>query len=382
MKIALVSQGYSPETAGGGIASQTLAKANGLAEMGHNVWVISRSLMDERYERIDGNVMTIRIPGFEDRLPEMTDAVQWLSRSVDVAAEIDALNRSVGLDIIDFPEWGAEGYVWLLNRTEWNHVATVIHLHGPLVMLAHTINYPEPDSEFYRVGSHMEGTCIRMADAVYSSSRCSAEWIDKYYGKPSASIPTIHMGIDTSVFKPLDVPKNSYPTIVFVGKIVQNKGVEELIEAVGTLTAELPDLRLRLIGRGDERYINRLRKMASRSSSSSFLDFAGFVEMASLPEELNRAHVFAAPSYYEGGPGFVYLEAMACGLPVIGCSGSGVEEIICDCHNGFLADPGDVGSLVSALRSTLPCSISDCNCRSPSRMRSSIARHIFDDIEL
>ena len=188
MRIALVSQEYPLETAWGGIASQTFAKANGLAEMGHNVWVISRSLIDDRYERIDGNVTVIRAPGFESRLAEMTDAVQWLTNSIEVAVEIDSLNKSVGLDIIDFPEWGAEGYAWLLNRTEWNRIPTVIHLHGPLVMLAHTINYPEPDSEFYRVGSHMEGTCIRMADAVYSSSRCSAEWVDKYYGKPSASI--------------------------------------------------------------------------------------------------------------------------------------------------------------------------------------------------
>src|SRR5207249_1671321 len=72
-----------------------------------------------------------------------------------------------------------------------------------------------------------------------------------------------------------------------------------------------------------------------------------------LPDHLSRAHVFAAPSLYEGGPGFVYLEAMACGVPVIACAGSGAGEVVIPENNGLLVPPGDVGSLVSALRRLL-----------------------------
>ncbi len=56
---------------------------------------------------------------------------------------------------------------------------------------------------------------------------------------------------------------------------------------------------------------------------------------------------------YEGGPGFVYLEAMGCGLPVIGCAGSGLTEIIKNEVNGLLVPPGDVDALVSALQRLL-----------------------------
>jgi glycosyltransferase involved in cell wall biosynthesis len=59
--------------------------------------------------------------------------------------------------------------------------------------------------------------------------------------------------------------------------------------------------------------------------------------------------VFAAPSVYEGGPGFVYLEAMACGVPVVACKGSGVEEIISDGVSGALVPPGDHDALVATL---------------------------------
>jgi glycosyltransferase involved in cell wall biosynthesis len=353
MKIALVSQEYPPETARGGIGTQTFAKAVGLSNLGHQVFVISRSIDLNRHEISNNGINVIRIPGMEQQMSEMTDAVQWLTHSMAVAIEIETLHKRVGLDIIDFPEWAAEGYIHLLNRTDWNKIPVVIQLHGPLVMFAHTMNWPETNSEFYRVGTHMESTCIQLADVVYSSSRCSTEWIKKYYDSQKKDIPTIHLGIDTQLFSPQAVEKHTRPTILFIGKIVKNKGVEELVDAACQLMKEIPDLRLRMIGHGDEQLIQKLRNKAMQYGATDLLDFAGFINKNKLPEEISRDHVFAAPSYYEGGPGFVYLEAMSCGLPVIGCSGSGVDEIIHTGENGMLVSPKDVDGLTQALRKIL-----------------------------
>ena len=353
MKIALVSQEYPPETARGGIGSQTFAKAKGLSALGHQVFVISRSIDEKRHECSDGNITVIRIPGMENLLPEMTPQVQWITHSVAVAAEIETLNKQVNLDIIDFPEWAAEGYCYLLNRKEWNGVPAVIQLHGPLVMLAHTIGWPEMKSEFYAIGSHMEATCVRLADAVYSSSECSAQWIRTHYEPNKENIPVIHLGIDTKQFSPKAVTKNEQPTIIFIGKIVENKGVRELVVAASRLTTAFPGLQLKMFGRGDDRFIASLENEAERLGAKGMLNFAGFAIADIIPDELSRAHIFAAPSWYEGGPGFVYLEAMACGLPVIACSGSGAEEIIQHNENGILVPPRDADSLQKALHTLL-----------------------------
>ncbi|MBW3623990.1 MAG: glycosyltransferase family 4 protein [Armatimonadetes bacterium] len=353
MRLALASQEYPPETAHGGIGTQTYLKAHGLAALGHEVIVLSHSTEDRKQEMWTDSVRVVRIPGFDDRLLYQTEPVRWLTYSALVAAELTELHRQTPLDLIDFPEWASEGYVHLLNREEWNRIPTVIHLHGPLVMFARRLGWPELDSELYRTGTMMEGTCLRLADAVFSSSRCSAEWCADAYGLDASRIPVMHTGVDTNHFHPLDLPKEDRPTLAFVGKIARNKGVDLLLEVALLLAKEWPDLQLRLMGRGDERLIAEMQIRAAACGSPDLLRWVGFVDREDLPAELSRAHVFAAPSLYEGGPGFVYLEAMACGLPVVACSGSGASEVVKHGENGLLAPPGDLHALVQVLRQLL-----------------------------
>jgi glycosyltransferase involved in cell wall biosynthesis len=350
MRICLVSQEYPPETAKGGLGTQTFLKAQGLAALGHEVQVVSRSPDGAQTERMDGPVRLTRVPGFDTRLPLATEVADWLTYSAEVAVAVATLHARQAFDLVDFPEWAAEGYVHLLNRSEWNRVPTVVHLHGPLVMFAHTLSWPALDSEFFRTGTAMESACLRLADAVFSSSQCSADWCARHYVLDRQRIPVIHAGVDTCLFAPRAVPKAGRPTVIFAGKLARNKGVFELLEACAALRSEFPDLHLRLLGRGESQVRQELQALAVRLGQPELLELAGFVERTELPEHFSRAHLFAAPSRYEGGPGFVYLEAMACGLPVIACAGSGAAEVVRPGENGLLVPPGDLGALVSALR--------------------------------
>ncbi|MGI8603239.1 MAG: glycosyltransferase family 4 protein [Verrucomicrobiales bacterium] len=349
MRIALVSQEYPPETAKGGIGTQTYLKAHGLAARGHEVHVASQTAGPTLQHTRDGNVHVTRTPGFYHRLPIWTEAAAWLTYSTEVAAVIAQLHSENSFDLIDFPEWGAEGYVHLLNRVEDNRIPSVIHLHGPLVMFAHAMAWPEIDSEFYRIGTGMEKTCLRLADAVFSSSQCSIEWCRNYYDLPHEDVPVIHTGVDTALFAPRPLAKEARPTVIFVGRITPNKGVLTLLEACRKLLPEIPHLQLRVIGNGDPGIVHRLME----NSPPGLLDLPGYLSSEELPDQLSRAHVFAVPSIYEGGPGFVFLEAMACGLPAIGCEGSGVSEVISSGENGVLVPPGDAEALAVALRELL-----------------------------
>ena len=353
MRIALVSQAFPPETAHGGIATQTHAKAHGLAALGHQVYVISHSVDGARHAYRQGEVQVTRIPGFDAQLPLHTEPARWVAWSALVAAEVAALHARVRLDLVDFPDWGAEGYVHLLNRTPWNALCTVVHLHGPAVMLAHAIGWPEPDSTFFRTSLHMEHSCLRLADAIVSSSHCSLAWCVEHHGVDAARVPVLHAGVDTRHFRPGWAPKPACPTVVFSGRIAASKGVDTLIAAACEVARDVPDLQVRLVGRADPAFALALQRSAARAQLPELIEFTGHVERTELPRQLGAAHVYAAPSRFEGGPGFVYLEAMACGLPVVACSGSGAAEVVAEERGGLLVAPGDVAGLAAALRMLL-----------------------------
>jgi glycosyltransferase involved in cell wall biosynthesis len=351
LNIGLISQEYPTETAKGGIGTQTYLKARGLTALGHDVRVISRSLVGKRMDTVDDGIRVIRVPSAA--VPVYTELADWLSYSQRVAEEIAEQHVREQFDLLDFPEWACEGYVHLLNQCEWNRIPSVVHLHGPLVMLARTLGWPDLDSEFFRTGSQMEATTLRLADGVFSSSACSADWCTREYGLGQARIPVLHTGVDREIFFPRPVPKSAEPTIVFVGKMVRNKGVDVLAEAACRIAGEFPGLQLRLLGGGEESIIEAVRDRAAERGLEGMLDMPGYVDRRGLPDQLSAAHVLAAPSRYEGGPGFVYLEAMACGLPVIGCRGSGAAEVIRHGETGLLVPPDDVSALADALRRLL-----------------------------
>src|SRR5262249_35606458 len=161
------------------------------------------SLDDERHETRDGPVQVTRIPGGDRRTALHTEVARWLTYSTEVAKALEELHARTPFDLIDFPDWGCEGYVHLLERSGGDAPAAV-QVHGPLVMFGHALGWPDLSSEFFRVGTAMERTYLRNADAVYSSSRCSREWCARHYGLDESRVPILHTGVDTRLFRPLE----------------------------------------------------------------------------------------------------------------------------------------------------------------------------------
>lgn len=353
MRICLVSQEYPPDTARGGIGSQTYLKARGLTSLGHEVTVVSVSTDGLRHETTDRGVRVVRIPGYYHRIPVLTEPAAWVTYSSEVAATVFEIHQNCPFDLVDFPEYGGEGYVFLLNQPEGASVPTTVQIHGPLVMLSNTVGWPEKGSELYRVGTHMESTCLRLATGVYSSSLCSLEWCRREYGLTLESAPILHAGVDLETFFPREKRPGSPPTIIFVGRVDRHKGADILVRAACRVAREIPDLRVLLIGRVQPKFESELSEIARSHGCPDLLRVLGSVPHEELPALISEGHVFAAPSLYEGGPGLVYFEAMACGLPVIGCRGSGASEAIVDGETGFLVDPESEDSLKTALHRIL-----------------------------
>jgi glycosyltransferase involved in cell wall biosynthesis len=112
--------------------------------------------------------------------------------------------------------------------------------------------------------------------------------------------------------------------------------------------ARVPDLRLRLVGDGAER-----EALARRAAALGVpVEFTGTVPNGALPKLLKEAAVFVLPSLYEGHPKAL-VEAMACGLPVIGSDVPGIAEVVRHRETGWLCPPGDPAALAEALAAVI-----------------------------
>ncbi|MFP4476430.1 MAG: glycosyltransferase family 4 protein [Desulfatibacillaceae bacterium] len=150
--------------------------------------------------------------------------------------------------------------------------------------------------------------------------------------------------VDTAVFKPdPDVEKDI--DVLYVGRLSVEKGIKTLLEAAKSLPA---DKRVVIVGDGGLR--DRLERTAAGLSCR--VEFTGWIDNDDLPATTRRARVQVVPSRSEP-QGRVVLEAMACGVPVIGSDTGGIGEMISHGKNGWLFPPGDSKALAGLLAKAL-----------------------------
>ncbi len=140
--------------------------------------------------------------------------------------------------------------------------------------------------------------------------------------------------------------------VLFVGRLVERKGVAELIEALRRLPPAL-GARLDVIGDGPERA--RLEALVRESGLGDRVVLRGRVPAAELRAAYGAADVLALPSVLDSrsdteGLGVVLLEAMSYGVPVIGSRIGGIPDIVIDGETGLLVPPGDPAALATALQ--------------------------------
>jgi glycosyltransferase involved in cell wall biosynthesis len=131
-----------------------------------------------------------------------------------------------------------------------------------------------------------------------------------------------------------------------VARLARDKGLDVLLEACGLLRARGLDLRLALVGEGEEEAA--LRAQAQRLGLGESVDFLGAVAPGDLAPHYRAADVVVLPSRREG-LGLVLVEALFCQRPVIGTRVGGIPDVVADGETGLLVPPDDPLALAEAL---------------------------------
>ena len=166
-------------------------------------------------------------------------------------------------------------------------------------------------------------------------------------------------GIDVDHFCPQDstalrkeLKLENKRVIVSVGRLVHRKGQDHLIQALPQILKSVPDAHILMVGQGP--YLPHLKKLVARHNLNDHVSFIGRIQYAQLPQYICAGDIFAMPSRSRffglevEGLGIVYLEASACGLPVIAGSSGGAPDAVLDGVTGFVVDGENDGAIAAA----------------------------------
>lgn len=166
------------------------------------------------------------------------------------------------------------------------------------------------------------------------------------FGIPPEKIKVTRSGIDIVKFRPIDQQKAKMhcklpldrKIVLFVGSLIERKGVSYLIDAIPEIIANRDDVLFVIVGDGEQ--CNKLIRKAKRNGVADYVRFVGAKKFYEMPLWYNAGDLFVLPSLSEGTANVCY-EALSCGIPVIATDVGGTSELIRSGENGILIESGN-----------------------------------------
>ena len=339
MRILIGADTYPPDVNGAARFGARLAA--GLAGRGHDVHVVAPSAHGPAGVTTDRSVTVHRLrsrrypwhPDFRVCLPW-----QALPTSADVL-------RAVDPDVVHIQSHFIIGRGLAVAAEQTCRPLVATNHFMPENLLAHAPVPPVLRPLVSRLAWRDLARVYRRADAVTAPTPRAVELLAGSARVRGAQ--AVSCGIDLGGYRAgVDGP---VPTVLFVGRLDQEKRVDELLRAVALLPAELPG-RVEIVGDGARRA--EWTALAERLGVADRVAFRGFVEEDELRAAYARAAVFCMPGIAEL-QSLATLEAMAAGTPVVAADAMALPHLVRPERNGFLYPPGDLTALAAALGTLL-----------------------------
>jgi len=340
MRILLCNYEYPPLGGGGGVASADIAEE--LVKTHHVTVLTSQGKGLARREVVNG-VDVVRVPVIGRNARSTASLASMLSYVPLAIQEGSRLVRDESFDVVNT-------HFAIPTGPAGDRIARRAGI--PNVLTVHGGDLYDP-SKFLSPHRHaVLRTTVRRqlqrADAVVAQSRNTEQNVRRYY-TPDLSVELIPLGIkpvppeeaSRAVF---GIPADAV-VMVTIGRLVARKGVDTLIEVVRR--ASTPNLHLIVIGEGP--LSGKLAAQAAEAGISSNVHFTGSVSEADKYGLLHASDFYVSASLHEGF-GLVFLEAMACGLPVVCFDEGGQTDFLADGATGRLVEVGNVDALEAVCR--------------------------------
>ena len=232
---------------------------------------------------------------------------------------------------------------------------------GPRVILAHGLELRPTRARWRRrLWRWLMQQVLRRAGVVVANSRYTAELVRR--SAPGAAVAGLPLGVDHRRFRPgnpqaarlrLHLPE-AKRVILTVSRILRHKGHELVFRALAALPeAARADFVYLIAGQG--RDVSRLQHEAEALGLGRVVRWLGYVPEADLPQLYQSANLFVLCTREDPdqpdveGFGLAFLEAQACGIPVVGTRTGGIPDAVGEGRGGWLIDQDDPGALAAIL---------------------------------
>ena len=347
MRVLMFTWEYPPRCVGG-LAEHAYHLSNSLADMGVEVSVLTcadgGSLSSESGDR-RAPLSVERIAPYEPRPRDFTDWVFHLNVAM-LERAISRISESGMFDIIHAHDWMVSFAARVLK-------------HGYKIPMVATIHATERGrhngihNDDQRYINDCEWWLTYDAWRVICCSEYMRDHLRSIFQLPPDKLRVINNGIDLErvSIKNDSLDRERFAraderAVVFVGRLVPEKGVQVLLDAVPKVLRRCHDAKFIVVGSGPHE--DELRRIASSLGVGEKVQFTGYVDIATKNTLLGWAEAVVIPSLYEPF-GIVALEAMGSEVPVIASATGGLTEVINDRVDGLLVPPGNAEALASAI---------------------------------
>jgi glycosyltransferase involved in cell wall biosynthesis len=247
------------------------------------------------------------------------------------------------------PVWN-NGSSILLRFAKLTGAATLLNVHG-IIQVEYMLDNPRTRKFRLAVEKALLntiGTC-KQVDQIVTYSEFMRNQIVSWYGVDREKIAVIPNGVNFKKFSNCigKIILEGNPAVLYVGYLSKFKSVDLLISALSKLRYALPNMKLHIVGHGDQA---ALELLAKKQQVEKFVVFHGQANPEEVPLYYRAADFCVFPSRRDSF-GLTLLEAMASGTPVIASNRGGTPEIITHGENGVLFEPDDTNALSGAILS-------------------------------
>jgi len=336
MTICVFTRSTTFHNKSGGLETQNKTLCEGLAKKGHKVVVMTTSLSLGSSEKVDSNIEY----KFLD-CPSGKYSREWWTQSVAAYKDI---SLKCPFDI-------------LISQSSAGKEVFSRFPNGEKVVVNHGTAFGELRSRFNSIRSlkdaarffvkdivsflqwYLEDVRIfSLADSIVCVSEILKEQSMKQYPQFKNKFAVIANGVDINRFKYDKKRKAGQFNLLYVGRVVEEKGIRELLEAVSVVHNSFPNVRLIIVGGGKD--LDKFRDLSKMLKINDVVNCVGEVENKNIVEYYESSDIFVYPSLRQEGFPMVFAEAMASSLPIVASNIGGIPSAVKDGVNGLLIKPG------------------------------------------